>query len=351
MVSSVKKLIMKRRKNRLPINLQLRFLKRMQRLLSQGYPLIETLEIMKWDHSFKKISSRMVALLKSGNNLDKAFEKCGFNEAISAHLHFIRSNNDLVGSLQKCLSFFENRLSHSRKLQQTLRYPLVLFFIFTTLLVFIKQSVLPSFLTLFQSSASSSAAILFSIRLINWLIIVFFIMISALLTIFLFWLFKKKALPIKKQLFIYEKIPFVCSYIRLNTSYQLTSHMSSMLKTGMPFKEIFFHMANQDKLPILAFYSKEINKALEKGFHLNDILSKFTFLDKSISHIFQKNADYDVLEKDLDVYSEMVIDRIQEIIKKTIAFIQPVSFIMIGCFIILIYMTLMWPMFQLIQSI
>lgn len=351
MVSSIKRFIMKRRKNNLSTDLQLRFLKRLLRLLNRGYPLLESLEIIKWDKTMHRTASRMISFMKSGTPIDTAFEKCGFNKSLASHLHFIHANNDLVGSLQKCLSFFENRLLHTKKLQQTVRYPIFLFLIFTALLFFIKQSILPSFLVLFQGGSESASAVMFSIRLINFLIAFFLILVLLAFVITGFWIIQKRTLSIKQQLAIYKRIPVIRSYLWLNTSYQFASHMTSLLKTGMSFKEIFLHMSSQDKLPIIAFYSNKLNISLQRGISLNTELAKLSFLDSNLSNIFDKNADYESLEKDLDAYAEMVIENIQNRIKKTIAFIQPISFIILGSFIIMIYMTLMWPMFQLIQTI
>ncbi|WLV26028.1 competence type IV pilus assembly protein ComGB [Aciduricibacillus chroicocephali] len=347
----MKRFIKKRKKSSLSVDLQLRFLKRLLRLLERGYPLLESLEIIKWDQTMNRTASRMIALLKSGLPMDITFEKCGFNKSIASHLYFIHTNNDLVGSLEKSLSFFENRLLHAKKLQQTIRYPIVLFFVFTVLLFFIKQSVLPSFLELFQEGSGSAWTVKFSIRVIDYFISGFFVTCLLIIFITVFWLIQKKSLPIQKQISIYRRIPGIRSYLWLNTSYQFASHITSLLKTGMSFKEIFQHMSDQEKLPILAFYSSKINATLQKGAHLSTELTKLAFLDSNLSCIFEKNADYTSLEKDLDSYAEMVIDNIQRKIKNIIGFIQPLSFIVLGFFIIIIYMTLMWPMFQLIQSI
>lgn len=351
MGSFMKKYISRFKRSTLPNTIQLRFLKRLLRLLENGYPLIEALETMKWDGSLKKTASRMIALLKSGMPMDIALEKCNFNQAISGHLYFIRTNNDLVGSLRKCLDVYEHRITHVQKFQQTIRYPLLLFFIFAVLLFFIKQSVLPSFLDLFQSSSNSASTIQISIKIINFFMTLFFVSGFIVLLSSLLWLYYKKRLSIEKQLLVYRKIPIFRNYLRLSTSFTFAFHISSLLKTGMSFREIFLHISKQDKFPILSLYSKKITNELNKGIYINQLLGKFEFLEKDLSFIFQKNSDYEALEKDLEAYAEILTENLQAKIKKGIAFLQPISFIILAGFIVLVYMTLMWPMFQLIQTI
>jgi len=347
----MKKHISRIRRRTLSNTLQLRFLKRLLRLLENGYPLIEALETMKWDSSLKKTASRMIALLKSGLPIDITLEKCNFNQAISGHLYFIRTNNDLVGSLKKCLDVYEHRINHTQKFQQTIRYPLLLFFIFSILLFFIKQSVLPSFLDLFQASSNSATTIQISIKAIDVFVTLFFFGGFTVILASLLWHFYKKKLSIEKQLLVYKRIPVFRTYLRLTTSFAFSFHLSSLLKTGMSFREIFLHMSKQDKFPVLALYSKKITNELNKGIYINHMLNKFEFLEKDLSFIFQKNADYEALEKDLEAYAEILTENLQSKIKKGIAFLQPISFTLLACFIVLVYMTLMWPMFQLIQTI
>src|SRR5690625_5958136 len=86
MVTSIRKFFLER-KNALPEELQLLFLKQLHRLLANGYPLIEALEVLSWDRQLKQTAFTMITSLKRGLAIDQAFEKGLFHRTIVAHLY------------------------------------------------------------------------------------------------------------------------------------------------------------------------------------------------------------------------------------------------------------------------
>src|SRR5690625_285903 len=141
---------------------QLHFLRRLHRLLANGYSLIKALEIMKWDKQIIETINILNETLKKGCTLDDSFERAHFHNTIIAYLYFVRINGNLLSSLEKCITMFEQRIMYKKKFTQVIRYPIVLSFIFITLLIFLKQSLLPSFLELFQSSTAYSSSVHYS---------------------------------------------------------------------------------------------------------------------------------------------------------------------------------------------
>ncbi|RDW21935.1 competence type IV pilus assembly protein ComGB [Oceanobacillus chungangensis] len=338
-------------KKKLPKEIQLRFLKRLHRLLENGYPLLEAMETMKWDKSLQPIATHIITSLQNGMTIDRAFEKARFHQAITNYLYFVQANGDLQGSIMKSIEMFEQRMNYTKKFQQMARYPLILFIIFSLLLLFIKQSVLPSFMEMFQSNTNASSIIVISIILID-LFMTGLIAIGILgMIVFATWHLMKHRISIVHQIKIYQSIPIYRSFIKAQTSYFFALHFSSLLKTGMSFKEILQHMANQQKIPIITYYATLISAELSRGLHITYLLSQFTLFEEQLVSIFQKNADTSALEKDLSVYGDLLMEDIEDKLMKFITFLQPVFFILLALFIVFIYVTLMWPMFELINTI
>lgn len=348
---SMKKFTLITRKNKLSNDIQLRFLKRLSRLLLNGYPLIEALIIIKWDKQMIETADKMIHYLKSGKTIDQAFEYAHFHNSITSYLYFAKANGDLQTSMEKCVEMYAHRLKHINKFQQILRYPLILLCIFTVLLYFIKQSVLPSFANLFQSSQEAATTISMSIIVIDVVSTIVIICIILTILITFFWKVNKKKLDIKKQITIYQSIPVLRKYLKLQTSFLFATHLSNLLKTGMPIKDILANLADQNKLPIIAYYSELMITELKKGIHITNLFPHLLLFENQLAIIFQKNTDTEALEKDLIAYAEILTEELERKIMKTITFIQPVFFIILACFIVFIYVSLMWPMFQLIQTI
>lgn len=331
--------------------LQLLFLSRLSRLLKNGYSLLDALEVMKWDKHMIEPTKIIVQSLKNGNTLDEAFTEAGFNPTITTYLYFVRANGDIQGSIEKCMEMYQQRINFTAKFQQTIRYPLVLLILFSILLYFIKNSILPSFADLFTANSATSSTVTLSLTAINLFGTFMWITLTFLCFSLIIWKFISHKISVQNQIKIYQRIPIYRSYKRVQTTFLFATHFSSLLKTGIPIKDILSIMSSQTQLPILSYYSMLMTNELNKGHHINHLLSQAFLLENQIAHIFQKNADTHALEKDLTIYAGIITEELHRKITKVITYIQPVFFVVLAGFIVLIYTTLMWPMFQLIKTI
>lgn len=338
-------------KGKLPDDIQLRFLKQLNRLLENGYTLIHGLEVITWDKKLKTPARTISSKLKKGASLDEAFEYADFHSAICTYLYFARVNGDITGSLQKAMEIFDHRVRYTKKFRQIIRYPMFLLIIFGLLLYFIQQFVLPSFADIFQSSTQAAGTVNLSLLLIDVLGGFALVMLLLFGIILLIWLRTKNNLMIEQQIKVYYKIPVYRSFLKLQTSFLFAIHFSTLLKTGMSYNQILSHMAQQKELPIIAHYSQLLMEELTRGLPMANLLSQMSLMENQLSAIFQKNVDITTLEKDLTVYADIMTEEIERKTMRMLTFIQPVFFGVLASFIIFIYVTLMWPMFQLIQSI
>lgn len=330
---------------------QLLFLERLLRLLQHGYSFVDALEILQWNKDFIAPAKTITDSLLAGKYLDESFEIAGFHQNIISYLYFVRYNNDLESSIERAIVMFKQRITNKKKFTQIIRYPVILGFIFFLLLFFLKRNVLPSFIDLFQYSQDSSSFVLYSIILIDMLMTIIGISIVLVLISFFGYIFYYQKWPIERQIKLYKKVPIYRSFLRLQTSYYFATHISMFLQTGMSIKNVLQEMSNQQKVPILAHYTALMQNQLKQGYQLDHLLMNFYFIEQQIALIFESNNNYDSLVKDLSAYADFVMDELEKKTTKVLMLIQPVFFIILASFIIFIYVTLMWPMFQLIQTV
>ncbi|MFC4558799.1 type II secretion system F family protein [Virgibacillus kekensis] len=319
--------------------------------MKNGYPLVDALEIIKWDSQLEQISAAVINSLKSSDTLDEALEKERFNSTITSYLYFVRANGDIQLSIAKCILMYEQRIYFMKKLQDTTRYPAILFIIFVAMLYLVKQLVLPSFADIFLLSNGTTSAVTLAVSFIDFFGILAAILIFLFIILVLTWQLYKRNFPIENRISVYRLIPIYYKYKRMQTSQLFASHVSSLLKTGMSIKEILHIMADQRKQPILSYYATLLESELSRGFFINNLLAELPMFDKQLSVIFHRNTDVEALEKDLVVYTELITDEMHRRIAKLITWIQPIFFIVLAGFIVFIYAALMWPMFELINTI
>src|SRR5699024_9684071 len=137
----------------------------------------------------------------------------------------------------------------------------------------------------------ASSTVVYFILVIDFLSLLFIIM-SILFLIFNFlWQVVKKRFTIEQQLQLYNRITFLKSFLTIQTTFFFATHIIILLKTCMPIKYILRNMAEQTKLPIIAYYSKLMKEELTNGNHYITLLKQLPFLEKQFANLFQKNND------------------------------------------------------------
>ncbi|WP_112181299.1 MULTISPECIES: type II secretion system F family protein [Paraliobacillus] len=350
-MQSIRNIVFIKKSTTLSLDEQNKFLIRLARLLEQHYTLLDALVAMQWNQKWENHSKEIITTLKEGNSITLALERAKFDSQIISFLFFSMAHGDIRKALKQSIQLISQQLTLIQKFKQAIRYPFVLFIMFILLLYFIKTSVYPSFIQLFSSTAYTSDLTIFSIRLINVLFTVFIICFVAISLGFLYWIYVKKNLSIETKLIIYERIPLIKKVIRLHTTFLFSLHLSSLLQAGLSLKECFEVLSKQQQLPLLSYYCDILMQGLQRGQAISTILPSCTLLEHDINAIFQKNVTNNLLIKDLKMYADFLIELIEIKVKKIITRIQPIFFVVMALSIIFIYLSLLLPMFQLINTI
>lgn len=336
------------RNKKISLATQLQFLHVLHRMLSRGLTLTGSLSTMKYYSELALISQQVLNDLEAGLNLDEAMDKAGFHYSIVSYLFVVREKANISERIEQCYQLFQQRVHYMRKFQQTVRYPILLMFIFSGLLFFIYQRVIPSF----QQLLFGELPILMQmvIFLSTWsgyvmfIIVIFFTIGTAI------WIFVKKSISLETRMALYRRIPFYRSYVRRQTSFHFATLYSSLLQTGMPMKELLHYMSKQTKLPFISYYAKQIQLEYFKGRSIHGLLTTMDFLESHLTDILSSNMDATSLAKDLAIYADVSMDTMYQRLQKRIVYIQPIFFLIIGAFIVFIYISLMSPMFELMNT-
>lgn len=339
------------KRNEFSPTLQLTFLKRLYRLLKRGYSLNEALEVISWDKNLNNVVEIIRASLYAGDSLDQALVKANFHKLIVLYIYFVRINGDLLMSLNKSIHMFEQRLLSLQKFKRVSRYPFFLSLIFLFLLLIIRLFILPSYIEMFQYNVNTANTVNGMLYIFN-LVITIILLFAIILSVFYFvWKFLQKKLSIEKQIQMYVSIPILRDYVRLQTSFYFATYVSLFLKTGLSIKQIIEHMEEQKEFPIIQYYASIMLRHLSKGYYLDSVLHSIPLIDQQLASLFQKHNHIDALQKDLATYADFVAEDLEQKTMRAILLIQPATFTLLGIFIIFVYISLLWPMFQLLDSI
>lgn len=338
-------------KSKVKANVQIDFLTTLIRLLELGYSLNEALTRLQWNPDQRENAKQIEDTIKSGQTVYKAFELANFDDYLLMYLHLLEHQADLLEVLKKALKMYQTRQEHLNTLKQVLKYPLLLFIIFSSLLIVVKKYILPSFLNFFVSEDNSSSLILLLINLIElsstFLIVGSILILIAFLTI----RYSLKTVEAERYHRLIIKIPVIKNIFSFIISYQFSLQLGMYLTAGLNIKEAFAAMNNKRSHLILTYYIERLNDHLKKGFELNSMMDGLPLITHELANIFNREFNLLILERDLMAYSYLLSDQITQKTERFIHKLQPILFIVVALFIVFIYGSLMWPMFELMKTI
>lgn len=341
-------------KHRWNKKMQAQFLKKVSELLSEGYALNEAIRFMSFHvkEKYRQDIETCIQMLTKGNSLYTAFEKLGFHRDVLSYLFFAEKHGDIHFALKESSVMLEKQLLHLEKFIQVLRYPLFLIALLLIILFVIQAVVTPQFSYMYEAvDLNASFFLTFVMFTIQGIKTFFFILFSFLLLLFFYyWVSFRKKPPLEKQKLL-MKIPIVSKGLRLFHSYYFSLQMSNLLKGGLSVFECFTLFQEQH---FLHFYREEANlfiEKLKKGESLEIIFAESPFFEQELSSVVQHGQAVGQLSKELYMYSRFVLERMEQKIMRIISYIQPVVFLMIGVFVLIIYLSILLPMYQMMGQV
>jgi competence protein ComGB len=190
--------------------------------------------------------------------------------------------------------------------------------------------------------------ILSAIKLLPSLIFstIFIIMIGCSVYMFYF-----RKLPHMKQVKIMLRIPLVKTFLILKHSHYFATQLSGLLQGGLSVLEALTIMMEQNYHPFFQYEAGRIERQLIAGEPLQSIIAKSGYYEEELSYIITHGQANGNLALELGDYSDLIMEKMEQKVKRMLVIIQPILFTCIGGIVVLMYLAMIMPMFQMMNSI
>ncbi|SFL82462.1 competence protein ComGB [Gracilibacillus orientalis] len=333
-------------KHKLSTHDQYQILYRFEQLFRHGYSLNDALDVLMWDKQYTAIVTTIKKALERGETFTETLEQVHFNPEIISFLNIAIQHGNLSKGLQHCCQMLKQRKEFMSKLSKLSRYPLFLFIFFLLILYFMKNSIFPSFSQLLGSNKNITGVFQNAEIAIN---MIYYGTISVLLlAIFLTIcsITMKQQITIESKIQLIIRTPIYSKYKRMQITYLLVTHLSSLLTSGLTIKDSLDVIKSEQKADLIHYYATIISDHLAKGYDYSTILPQCQLLQDQLTQIMSKDRNQDQLQKELNIYAEHLILSIESYLKKWISFLQPFLLCILAVFIVFVYLALMLPMFD-----
>ena len=328
------------------------FIQRLSELIEHGYMLEDSIEFLlfQYDVSLEKIDSLKLEL-SHGKKLSDLLRYLGYSTFVTSKMKFAEDYGSIEDMLLEIENYLRIKKEQKEKVIKTLRYPLILTIALITLIMVFNLLVIPQFENIYTSSSIKmdiQTIILIKMIYLTPKIISIIVILSIIVLVYMIYI-KKYRKNIFLNTLMY--IPKIRVYARLYYSYKFTLELSLFLMSGFSLKTALEVIIEENYDYYLTYFSKKIMRDLDKGLSFEEAIASIKFFDKSVEKFVIHGINNGLIDRELKLFSELMLDTFLTSLDKMLRKIQPVLFAILAFVIIGLYMVILMPIFNMASSL
>jgi competence protein ComGB len=173
--------------------------------------------------------------------------------------------------------------------------------------------------------------------------------IGLVILIYYFINYKKKT--VEDQMSTLLKIPVIKNIFIMFHSYFFALQLSNLLRGGMSTFESLKIFETQNILPFYRIEAIHLIERLKTGVQLHQIIEDRGYYEKELSLVILHGQANGQLARELYTYSQYVIEKLEHKIVKSMTIIQPTIYAFVGIIVLFVYLSMLLPMYKMMENI
>ncbi|WP_353855250.1 competence type IV pilus assembly protein ComGB [Bacillus sp. Bos-x628] len=333
---------------------QAEFLSKLGQLIQSGYTLIDALTMMNIQLTEKQnhLLTKGIQWLIEGEPFYLVLEKLCFQREVIAILCFSEKHGSLSRALEQSSLFLEKKLVQMDTMKRMLRYPIFLMFTVGVVLTLVQQMIIPQF-SLLYSSMDTQASWLIQGMFSTFQFLHYFLItiggVSICLAGYYYLCFKKKTALEKLRMM--SRLPIMYKGMQLMHTYLFSLQLSGLLQAGLSVYESLQAFKQQNYLPFLQEISEQMIKDLRKGETMEAQIGQYPFFERHFAAVIKHGEASGMLARELYTYSQFLLENAELKIEKWVLWLQPVIYGLTALLILIVYLSILLPMYQLMDQV
>lgn len=335
-------------KKKFPLQKQVIFLQRFTDLLDSGFAIVDALEIMKaFMHS--EVIAMMQEECAKGSAFADTLEKFQFDSRIVYIVRASETHQALLKGLQGARNYSENYLNNRKELAKKLRYPLVLFttitlVIFVVFLFFLPR--LDEFYETFGMEGGNNGVAGIIVTL--GLVLMGVSTIAMGVTLFLKYDNDKFQRWCRHWLF---EVPGLKKLTMRLFSYYFASQIELFIRCGLSLKQSIATIREFEEVPLAKIIISELEQRVEGGDSVEEVIQDQNCFTPYFRLIVSHATRIGKLDVELTSFVKAELTLLNQGVTYFIKVFQGAFLALIGGLIVLLYMSILQPVFELVDII
>lgn len=328
------------------------FLSRMSTLLHEGYTFSDTVSMLLPYHveNIDYWNGLVQEKLRNGSDVVDILQSFTIPNYYLVAIKIAEENGELSTALNNVAKQMEFNEKIRSKFVSLLSYPIMLLIFLTGIFLAFRSYFLPNIEQIIESRVVNDNHSSLNLSKL-FLHIPDFLFLSGIFLVFLiFVLFKMlKKQTIEKQISILLSMPLINYFYKLQITRQVARLLGSLLASGFSLQHSLNILQQQQLNQHLSFISAELEKRIIHGESLANAIFMSPYFFSKFEEFIKHGEKSGYLGRELLIYCELLDEKLQMTIKRSLSIIQPLFFIGIAGCIIAAYLSILLPMYNLIE--
>ncbi|MEG0471986.1 MAG: competence type IV pilus assembly protein ComGB [Solibacillus sp.] len=330
------------------------FLERIGDLLKEGYTFPHCIQMLLPFHMkhYEEVQQQVSGILHDGGGATQVLKRLGLDKQYLVSIELAEMTGQLAETVQivsQQLSFQQEMKS---KLVKVLSYPVLLFVFLIGLFLAFRTYFLPNISTMVTSRTQDEVSTsvqwsTFFLHMPDYIIALVAIIVS-IVTTFIFYIKRKR---VDLQLTLLFKIPLLGHFWKLLLTRHFSRGLGNLLLAGFSLQHALDHLNKQEHQKQISYVAQLLQEKVILGDSLANAVQMDGYFYPKFEHFIAHGEASGMLGRELILYCELLDKRLQATLRILMTMIQPLLFIIIAACVIAAYLSILIPMYEVLDFI
>jgi competence protein ComGB len=326
---------------------QRKFINLLITMLKNGFCLYDCTLIFKTSaYEFeRRVGKILEKEISMGNGLDMTLQQFGYSQKIVLQIKFAQTHGNLLSTLKSIDESLMKLEKEKEKFISIITYPCLLLLFLVGILITMRIFLLPELQR--RLGYEKNAGLL--LMEYGPLAIIFVLLIGFGWCLLLKWQLLKKSNLERAEIF--AKLPFIGEFYILQITSYLSREWGRFFEQGMELSNILTVMQSLEKSNLMKELAQKLESGLQQGISFTSQIQQFNFVTEEFSMMIRQAELNFSLGEELIFYGNNCAETLFKKIEEKMQWLQPIVFLFVGGMIVLVYISMLLPMYQNIGGI
>lgn len=319
--------------------------------IKNGYSFFKVLEILEENENLKKYTDKMKISMKHGKSMYEIFKDSGI-KLKNTEFMIIKAGEEsgnICRAFETIEKGIEEREKNRKAVQKIMIYPCIVLIMVISLILFLGIFILPDFIKIIENGEKELP---FLTKIILWGSSHFLLIISVLLTIFFIFIYMLKNRETRRKIFqnLIKINIFKCIINKIFIS-NFTDTLSILLNSGITIIEGINLIKNEMRYKYFMEKLSRVENELKRGTTIYSAFKNMKIFSVTEIELIKAGEEAGELVEVLELISQRTKGEIKQKTDMGIKFLEPLTIIIMGIIVGIVFLGIYMPVFQMMDSI